>query len=65
MTPKEAAEYKGCGVRTIRRWISLGTLRAKKVKCAVVAPGFVYNIKKSDLDKVPDQPTGFPRGRKR
>jgi len=65
MTPKEAAEYKGCGVRTIRIWISRGKLPAEKIDCDIVASGFIYNISKADLDKVPDQPTGFPRGRKR
>ena len=65
MTPREAAEYKVCGVSTIRRWIREGLLKADTIDCEIVASGFIYNISKRDLDKVPDQPTGFPRGRKR
>ncbi len=65
MTPKEAAEYKGCTVGTIRRWIRDGLLAHQTIDCSIVASGFIYNISKRDLDKVPDQPTGFPRGRKR
>lgn len=65
MTPKEAAEYKGCTVGTIRRWIRTGVLAYETIDCTVVGSGFIYNVSKADLDKVPEQTEGFPRGRKR
>lgn len=65
MTPKEAAEYKGCTSATIRRWIRNGILPENRIDSDLVGSGFIYNISKADLDKVPDQTDGFPRGRKR
>lgn len=50
LSPEQIADFFGCGVRTVNRWIKSRELRSYKIAGAEGDPGGIRRVAKVDVD---------------